>query len=323
MESFRRRWAVVLVVAVAGAASVACEPVDPPVALVVTSTADLPDATPGDGVCEATAGTGDCTLPAAIDEGNALGAASITVPGGRYATRDLEVTGRLSLHGDVGTVRLGSQEIRVAPDARLEVDGIGVNDIPGAHFVVEGTLHLRGSSIVVIESIWPAVDVLAGGTAVVSDSVLAQVFMPGRPAVRNAGTLVLVRSAVDAIDDEPATATVLVNSGVVLSRASVVTRCAGTPPESLGANASIDASCGWGAPDDVVAAALDYDLVLSTPLHYVPRATSVLVDALPLGSSGCVGTETDLLGTQRGVDGDGDGVPGCDIGAVERPAPPA
>lgn len=325
MQNSWRRWVAVGLASVAGLGSVACEPVDPPPAFVVTSTADLRDAAPGDGVCEATAGAGDCTLAAAIDEGNALGAAAVTVSPGRYDGGRLEVTGRITLHGDVRTVQLGNRTVRIAPGGHLEVDGIYGNDIPGGGFVVEGTLHLRRASIVVIESVAPGIDVLAGGTAVVSDSVLAQAFMPGRPAVRNAGTLVLVRSAVDSFDYSPATGPALVNTGVVYSRASAVTRCSGTAPVSLGANASTNGSCGWTGSDDIVSASLGYDLVLTVPLRYTLRAESILVDAVPLGSPACTGgaAETDLLGTQRGVDGNGDGVPGCDIGAVERPAPPA
>lgn len=49
----------------------------------VNSTADTPDATPGDGIC-ATAGA-VCTLRAAIEEANALvGADQINIPGGTY-----------------------------------------------------------------------------------------------------------------------------------------------------------------------------------------------------------------------------------------------
>jgi CSLREA domain-containing protein len=52
-------------------------------AFAVNSTADAPDANPGDGVC-ATA-SGACTLRAAIQEANALnGADVISVPAGTY-----------------------------------------------------------------------------------------------------------------------------------------------------------------------------------------------------------------------------------------------
>ena len=42
------------------------------------------------------------------------------------------------------------------------------------------------------------------------------------------------------------------------------------------------------------------------------------VDAIPIGEAGCSLTAVDLYGNPRGVDGNGDGIPGCDIGAYER-----
>ena len=49
----------------------------------VTSTADVVDAAPGDGVCDT--GTGACTLRAAVQETNALaGADVINLPAGTY-----------------------------------------------------------------------------------------------------------------------------------------------------------------------------------------------------------------------------------------------
>ncbi len=298
---------------------VACETPPPPPALQVTSTAGGTDADPGDGVCEATPGAGDCTLPAAVAEGNALGRASITVPSGTYDTPDLLITGRLAITGDVGSVALVNQEIRVAAGATLDLGGVRSSSITGAHLVVEGTLRARDLSLVVIESIWPAIDVEPGGTAVVVGSVLAQVFMPRTPAVRNEGTLVLLHSALHAVDYGPAPA-VLANGGTVHSAASAITRCSGTPPGSLGHNVSFDDSCAWTGDGDVDSAAPQFDIRNGPPFHYMPRATSVMVDAIPIGVLGCGDGTTDLLGTPRGADGDGDGVAGCDVGAIERPS---
>ena len=77
---------------------------------VVTSTADLPDANKGDGVCEATVGVGDCTLRAAIQEANALpGIQQVTLSAVTYpltrsgvgqANGDLDVFDDLNLHGN-------------------------------------------------------------------------------------------------------------------------------------------------------------------------------------------------------------------------------
>lgn len=77
----------------------------------ITSTADNPDANPGDGVC-ADAG-GNCTLRAAVMESNALGGAhTLTLPAGTYnltaaganedacLTGDLDVTSQLTINGN-------------------------------------------------------------------------------------------------------------------------------------------------------------------------------------------------------------------------------
>lgn len=52
----------------------------------MNTTADLPDALPGNGVCEATPAGGDCTLRSAILRTNVLaGADTIDIPGGTFA----------------------------------------------------------------------------------------------------------------------------------------------------------------------------------------------------------------------------------------------
>jgi hypothetical protein len=59
---------------VVGAAGLAaCDPPPPPTSFVVNTESTGTDADPGDGICEITPGTGDCSLRAAIEEGNALG----------------------------------------------------------------------------------------------------------------------------------------------------------------------------------------------------------------------------------------------------------
>jgi CSLREA domain-containing protein len=81
----------------------------------VTSTADTHDAAPGDGVCADT--NSQCTLRAAIEEGNASpsgSSISITVPAGSYA---------LSL----GTLALTANTIRIigAGASTTRINGLG------------------------------------------------------------------------------------------------------------------------------------------------------------------------------------------------------
>ena len=96
-------------VLVAAAALASCHG-GPHLQLVVTSTADAVDIDPGDGVCEATVGVGDCSLRAAVMEVNAAPAgtaASIELAPG--STHVLELAGAedLGVTGDLDVVRPG------------------------------------------------------------------------------------------------------------------------------------------------------------------------------------------------------------------------
>jgi hypothetical protein len=116
--------AVAMVAALALGGLVACDPPNTPT-LTVTSTATGADAEPGDGVCEASAGGGDCTLPAAVDEANALGRAAISVPAGAYEGMDLTVTGNVRLNwGAPADVVLGDVDITVADGGALRAEGL-------------------------------------------------------------------------------------------------------------------------------------------------------------------------------------------------------
>ena len=90
----------------------------------VDSTADAPDAKPGDGVCQSA--RGGCTLRAAVMEANASrGANAIRIPAGIYRleiagrnengarTGDLDVTDSLSIRGAGSTIVDGGALDRV------------------------------------------------------------------------------------------------------------------------------------------------------------------------------------------------------------------
>ena len=77
----RRRPLPLVVVALIGLALLpACDPPPPRTTFAVTTAVDGLDAAPGDGVCEVTAGAGDCSLRAALAEARAVGFAEITAP---------------------------------------------------------------------------------------------------------------------------------------------------------------------------------------------------------------------------------------------------
>jgi len=316
----------------------------PALVLTVTSTADAHDAVPGDGVCEVTAGAGDCTLRAAIDEANAssasafssvqifLGSAtySVTLPG----TDDTNVGGDLDVTSAVGVAVVGNGQSIVSESA-----GSGVFD------VVSGSLNVL--RVGVEDSSGTGVHVHSGATALagfssffVTDSVAGS---PRGIAIDAAGTAQAVDSTFTytrgtAIDDRAGgsfggsfvTVSLGNNSGfaqgVIGSPAggsttfesSAIESCDGSTNlsiQSLGYNASTSPSCDFTQPTDlrnvpfpVVDPATSGPDAL--PVH-PPTAGSPLLDAIPVGAGGCTSGSVDQLLVSRPVG------TRCDIGAVE------
>jgi CSLREA domain-containing protein len=147
---------------------------------VVNSTADLPDAKPGDHLCSTAAAT--CTLRAAVQEANAVGGANtISIPSGRYRLRippaveagsagqddaaagDLDITGTLTIRG--------------AGARRTTVDGGGLDRI----FLIAPNATASISDMTITGG-----DATGGGTS-------REIDMGG--AIYNPGTLTLDRVA--------------------------------------------------------------------------------------------------------------------------------
>ena len=142
----------------------------------VNSTADAPDANPGDGVCDD--GAGNCTLRAAIEEANALvGADTITFPAGSYAltggefdiTDDLTITGA----GPATTFVDGGLLARVFLISSVTVDISGVTIQNGAAGNLDGggILNLRGSMTLTDVTVSSNSAAAAGGIANVQGSM--------------------------------------------------------------------------------------------------------------------------------------------------------
>ncbi len=170
----------------------------PGATLTVDITADVQDASPGDGVC-ATA-EGHCSLRAAIQETNALaGADSITLPAGTYALtidgtgEDAAATGDLDITDDLTIVGSGADAtiidgnaidrvLHVIGDRAVEVTGLTVRGGGGSQTDRgsgirndEGTLTL--DRVVVSHNVAPTPGSEGGG-------------------VFNAGTLTVSRSSI-------------------------------------------------------------------------------------------------------------------------------
>jgi hypothetical protein len=293
------------------------------------------DANPGDGICE-TVDPGVCTLRAAIDEANATGLETdISVPDGWYHLNptladDFWVTGKVRINwGHPGNTEI--EGLQVAAGGQVLIDGLHVfyGDPP----VVDGVLHARRSSIA---SFAPALRIGPTGVAVVQSTTLLQPF--GHQAVVNEGRLLLRHATLVSGDalavpivgplENVGTGTTTMWSSAILglrSSGGPVTgpACTGGGVVSMGGNAAFDTSCGLTAPGDVEDIPVATTASTVDPgVWLIPAAGSALVDAVPIGSNGCGVDDTialDQRGSSRPVDGDGDGVAACDIGAVEVP----
>lgn len=328
------RWAALAVVV--GMAT-ACEPPPPPTTFVVDAADPAPDAAPGDGACRTAAGT--CTLAAAIDEGNALGRAAVSVPPGTYDLHGETITGAIQVNDrepDAGVWLTGM--VTVAAGGALVVDGALSNHastpVPPSgplRFRVDGVLVLRN-----VQQAWagPAgtlVHVGPTGAALLDTGFVGASFAT-EPVVVNEGRLWLRHTwLMNIVPDPGAHALLTTGTGVSTTAASAIAPqgaggfptlpflgCGGTPPVSAGHNAFGDTSCGMAATDIELRSV---PVSTSSPtggLDYGPLAGSPLVDAVPLGVHGC-GSEPwgDWYQQPRPADGDGDGVPACDIGPKE------
>jgi hypothetical protein len=298
----------------------ACDPWVPPAQLAVTTGVDGPDLDPGDGVCEVTLGVGDCSLRAAIDEGNALGAADIALPAGSHPVPfGASITGSLSIT-EVGT---GTATIdgwfTIEEGAQLAVDGIGSYGIPGARFLVKGTFIGQHLTLAGLESSGQVV-VAPTGLAVLDNTILVHVF-GSTASLQNQGTVIMRNTALRSWINVGVNTPAVSNSGRVIAASSVLQSCTGTLPESRGSNTDDDGSCGLTAPGDLPNRPLDVAVHVGVEITYDLNPGSPLIDAIPVGVNGC---GDDLVDDQARVvrpqDGDGDGVAACDIGARERPA---
>lgn len=310
-------------VALAAGTLAACELPTPRMPFTVTSTASTPDHTPGDGVCEATPGVGDCTLPAAVTEANAVARAAVSVPAGTYQGMELVITGDVDLNWDapVGVTMVDSS-LTVASGGSARVEGLSTAEHAEQQSRVElvaaGTLALRRSSVAVVDEQLGgvALTVQAGGSAVVQTSEL----LGGLHGISNAGTVVVSASTLrnlfsGRIDTAAGGASYL--QGSVLSRAvntgAITSGCTGTSPTSLGYNHFAPFAFGCTThPDDVFAD----ELIAPHPVN--PDSPDFVgIDAIAVGEAGCELGGVDLRGNPRPVDGDGDGEAACDVGAIE------
>lgn len=324
-----RRGAVVAATAVSMSFLAACDPVPAPPTFTVTTVADGLDAAPGDGVCEMTAGAGDCSMRAAFAEGAAAGDARVVVPSGTYELTvadpgdgdpDLDVTGTLWVNRGIDR----AVSVRATTSRAVEV-------APSGH-LVSGRWHLAASGqntvLRVAGSAWmeraqvyqdsfgasadePAVEIESGARLVFLNSVAGGTL--GSAGVVNLGEFLagfsslqgLSIPALETVDGATSTVTASRLTRLIGVRGTVIddssgVACAGTPPTSGGYNRVPNDSCSLDAPTDQ------------------QTAVGSWVDLVPVGAVGCDLTFVlDQDGRARPLDGNGDGVAACDAGAFE------
>ncbi len=175
----------------------------PPVTFTVTSTADAPDAVPGDGICASAAAT--CTLRAAVDESTATGMATeVALPAGHYvvgsplqvaagtlwirgadrATTTIDAGGTGRAFDVFGGAALGLQKLTVAKgattqeggairavDAALTLDTAAVATSSTDGY--GGGVFAAGSTVTITGSVFDHDTALAGGAVAVMGGDLA------------------------------------------------------------------------------------------------------------------------------------------------------
>jgi hypothetical protein len=334
-----------------GAAAVglsACEPAG--VDLVVTSDGDGGDAVPGDGVCEVTAGVGDCTLRAAIDEANVLpdhetitfseNVSSLYVLGegdDTNGTGDLDILDGVTIDGGAAGVAVEGTEADRVFDVHGGEPAPFVNfrnlTIRGGNADVGAGVRVTGPQQTTIDrslvsgnmagGAGGGLHVGAGATVSVVHSTFAVNGTDGGgAAIWSEGTVTLSYSTVaeswsagaGAVERDPAATGPLNLLASVVGVQDGSVGCAGLIT-SLGANVAADSTCGLAAAGDLQGV----DPLLGAlgdnggPTEtYLPYQDSPAVDAVDAAGSGCGSLfATDARGIDRPQHGD------CDAGAVE------
>ena len=305
------RVAMIAVASVALLAMAACEPLPARLQLVVATQTNGADDNPGDGACTSAAAGGACTLQAALDEANtAADGADVMVPAGTYGGFDPTITGDVSILGTPGGTIVSPMRITVAAGGHLSIDWLsgGVEGEAGAL-----ALDVSGSPAV-DHSLLFAYDVPAyagtnplmvreGGSVVVSNSKLTTA---GVAVLANAGKVVVTNTAIlqgyrwgVAVSTLATGETHAAATGMEINLVTALPACGGPGPV-ISHGYMIGSSC---------------PAMIPSPADLSSGSSGI--DVIPLGDPLCDTTVLAINGVQRGIDGDGDGIGGCDFGPAE------
>lgn len=152
-----RLGSLTVVAFVAAGLLASCDP--PDITFTVNSTADARDAVPGNGVCEATAGAGNCTLRAGVDEANAQPTKKVQLnlaTGATYTfTRagvddtnsggDLDVSGNVRIFGTATVINGAGIDRVVDVSGKLKLSGVTLTG--GSTGGAGGGLRQKGGTV--------------------------------------------------------------------------------------------------------------------------------------------------------------------------------
>jgi len=327
-----KRLLVFAFVVMVGIGALAGCALDPQQTIVVTTTADGRDATPGDGICEVTVGAEDCSVRAAVDEANAapvrtriLLAGSTTYRLTLVGVDDTNAAGDLDLSPASGSITLEAPAPGATIDAggaasALDVrrgvildHGVGATGASGSAWVVRASSILSADRATVHANAGAGVTVAPGGAVLLGASTISS---NGGPGIANEGTADLRWSTVTRNHVGVSGAGATTSTSSIIGNQVTGADCA-RALTSLGGNLDSDGTCGLTVAGD----RSDVDPMLgplagSGPAH-TPLAGSPVIDSLAAGTASCTvsGTLTDQRGTVRP-----NGF-GCEPGAIEVARP--
>ena len=317
----------------------------PQVPLVVNSTADAVDASPGDGRCESS--SGECTPRAAIQEANALpGSNTINLSAGTYvlnideSEENTASSGDLDIIGDLTIIGEGARTTIIdGGDIDRVFDIIGASTISavtvqngkgnsGGGIRNRGTLTLTNSTVSGNEASTSGGGIFNSGTLELTTSTISgNEASTSGGGIFNSGTLELTNSTISgnsALDGGGlynfVGSTTRLRNTIIAN--NLVVDCSGSVI-SLGNNLDSDATCNLPTEGDLP----NTDPFLG-PLQDNGGPTfthALLVGSMAIDTgnpNGCLDATNVLLtidqrGFARPVDGNGDREVFCDIGAYE------
>jgi hypothetical protein len=299
----------------------------------VNTVTDGHDSQPGNGICEMTAGAGDCSLRAAIEETNSFSGSTRKIeirlmPGVYQLAPEASVqagkTGAIEVRSaapslNIATIRdhatiLGGSGSGVLDihtgDIHLQNVSIGGSGQYGIRVRSLAALSLRSSSV--YDNQGAGIEIDQDATVLLSNTTIAANRAQG---IVNRGTFEALNSTITANGTGG-----IVNSGSASLRATVVAKQnAGSDCESavhsLDFNIDGDGSCGLDGANDLpnTDPLLVTDLFQEIPI-YKPSALSPAVDSILPGSGPCDFAAA-VLQDQRGIARPLGSA--CDRGAIE------